>query len=95
MLQQEEPSDYVVATGTPHSVRDFVEFAFGQAGLEWQQYVGQDERFMRPAEVDQLIGDATKAKEQLGWEPRTSFRELVEMMVDTDLERLGAAEPAV
>ena len=92
MLQQDEPSDYVVATGEPHSVREFVEVAFGHAGLEWQQYVVQDQRFMRPAEVDQLIGDPTKVKQQLGWEPRTSFRELVEMMVDADLERV-ANEP--
>jgi len=88
MLQQDEPSDYVVATGETHTVREFVETSFGHAGLDWERYVVQDERFMRPAEVDQLIGDPTKAKEQLGWEPRTSFRELVEMMVDADLERL-------
>jgi GDPmannose 4,6-dehydratase len=93
MLQQDDPSDYVVATGEPHSVREFVEAAFGHAGLEWQQHIVQDERFMRPAEVDQLIGDPSKAREQLGWEPRTSFRELVEMMVDADLERV-ANEPA-
>jgi GDPmannose 4,6-dehydratase len=94
MLQQDEASDYVVATGETHFVREFVEVAFERAGLDWQQYVVQDERFMRPAEVDQLIGDPTKAKERLGWEPRTSFRELVEMMVDADLERLGEATPA-
>jgi len=88
MLQQDEPSDYVVATGETHTVREFVETSFGHAGLDWERYVVQDERFMRPAEVDQLIGDPAKAKEQLGWEPRTSFRELVEMMVDADLERL-------
>jgi GDPmannose 4,6-dehydratase len=89
MLQQDQASDYVVATGETHTVREFVETAFGHAGLDSERYVVQDERFMRPAEVDQLIGDPTKAKEQLGWEPRTSFRELVEMMVDADLERLG------
>jgi GDPmannose 4,6-dehydratase len=94
MLQQDEASDYVVATGETHSVREFVEAAFERAGLEWERNVVQDERFMRPAEVDQLIGDPTKAKEQLGWEPRTSFRELVEMMVDADLERLGSVQPA-
>jgi len=93
MLQQDEPSDYVVASGQTHTVREFVETAFGHAGLEWERYVVQDERFMRPAEVDQLIGDPSKAREQLGWEPKTSFRELVEMMVDADLERLGAAAP--
>jgi GDPmannose 4,6-dehydratase len=93
MLQQHEPSDYVVATGQTHTVREFVETAFGHAGLDSERYVVQDERFMRPAEVDQLIGDPSKAREQLGWEPKTSFRELVEMMVDADLERLGTAAP--
>jgi GDPmannose 4,6-dehydratase len=95
MLQQDEPSDYVVATGQPHSVREFAQIAFERAGLDWEQHVVIDPKFLRPAEVDQLIGDPTKAREQLGWEPKTSFRELVEMMVDADLERLGAAEPAV
>ena len=90
MLQQDEPSDYVIATGEPHSVREFVQTAFERAGLDWEQYVVIDPKFLRPAEVDQLIGDPTKAKEQLGWQPRTSFRELVEMMVDADIERLGA-----
>jgi GDPmannose 4,6-dehydratase len=89
MLQQDEPSDYVVATGEPHSVREFVELAFGRADLDWERYIVQDQRFMRPAEVDQLVGDASKAKQQLGWEPRTSFPELVEMMVDADLERVS------
>jgi GDPmannose 4,6-dehydratase len=95
MLQQDEPSDYVVATGQPHSVREFAQIAFERAGLDWEQHVVIDPKFLRPAEVDQLIGDPTKAREQLGWEPKTSFRELVEMMVDADLERLGAAGPAV
>jgi GDPmannose 4,6-dehydratase len=90
MLQQDEPLDYVIATGVPHSVRRFVELAFERAGLDWERYVVQDPQFLRPAEVDQLIGDASKAREQLGWEPRTSFRELVELMVDADLERLSA-----
>jgi len=89
MLQKDEASDYVIATGTPHSVREFAQIAFEHAGLDWEQYVAVDPKFLRPAEVDQLIGDPTKAKEQLGWEPRTSFRELVEMMVDTDLERVS------
>jgi GDPmannose 4,6-dehydratase len=89
MLQQDEASDYVIATGTPHSVREFAQIAFEHAGLDWEQHVAVDPKFLRPAEVDQLIGDPTKAKEQLGWEPRTSFRELVEMMVDTDLERVS------
>ena len=94
MLQQDKPDDYVIATGESHSVREFVEIAFERAGLDWERYVVQDERFMRPAEVDQLIGDPSKAREQLGWEPKTSFRELVEMMVDADLERLGTAAAA-
>jgi GDPmannose 4,6-dehydratase len=89
MLQQDEPEDFVVATGVPHSVAEFVELAFQRAGLESSSHVVQDPRFLRPAEVDQLIGDASKAL-QIGWEPRTSFRELVELMVDADLERLRA-----
>jgi len=93
MLQQDEPSDYVIASGETHTVREFVETAFQRADLDWERYVIQDERFMRPAEVDQLIGDPSKAKEHLGWQPRTSFRELVEMMVDADRERLGTTAP--
>jgi GDPmannose 4,6-dehydratase len=89
MLQQDEASDYVVATGEPHSVREFAQITFERAGLDWEQYVVVDPKFLRPAEVDQLIGDPSKAREQLGWEPKTSFRELVEMMVDADLERLS------
>ncbi len=88
MLQQDEPSDYVVATGEPHSVREFAELAFGHAGLEWERHVVQDEQFFRPAEVDHLVGDSSKARAELGWEPRTTFRELAELMVDADLERL-------
>ena len=98
MLQEDAPSDYVVATGDPHSVQEFVEAAFGHAGLDWQQHVVTDPAFLRPAEVDHLVGDASKARQELGWEPRTSFRELVEMMVDADHARLSsaaqAAEPA-
>jgi GDPmannose 4,6-dehydratase len=89
MLQQDEPEDFVIASGEEHSVQELVELAFGHAGLEWERFVVEDPRFMRPAEVDHLIGDATKAREQLGWQPRTSFRQLVEMMVDADLERLS------
>jgi GDPmannose 4,6-dehydratase len=89
MLQRDEPSDYVIATGEPHSVRQFAKIAFERAGLEWERYVVQDPRFLRPAEVDQLIGDASKAREQLGWAPRTSFGELVDLMVDADLERVA------
>jgi GDPmannose 4,6-dehydratase len=91
MLQRDEPADYVVATGEPHSVREFAEIAFGYVGLEWEQYVKTDPQFLRPAEVDQLVGDSSKAKKELGWEPKHSFRDLVEMMVDADLERLAAA----
>ena len=88
MLRRDEPDDYVVAMGETHSVREFAEIAFGRAGLDWQQYVKTDPEFLRPAEVDQLVGDPSKAKNELGWEPKHSFRELVEMMVDADLERL-------
>jgi GDPmannose 4,6-dehydratase len=91
MLQRDEPDDYLVATGETHSVREFAEIAFGYVGLEWEQYVKSDPEFLRPAEVDQLVGDPSKAKSDLGWEPRHSFRELVEMMVDADLERLAPA----
>jgi GDPmannose 4,6-dehydratase len=96
MLQQDEPSDYVVATGEEHSVAEFVELAFERAGLDRDRHVVQDPRFLRPAEVDHLVGDPTKARSQLGWEPETSFGELVDTMVDADIERLGgvpAPEP--
>ena len=89
MLQQDEPDDYVIATGQTHSVRDFLEIAFGHVELKWQDYVKQDPRFLRPAEVDQLIGDSSKARRKLGWEPTVSFEQLVTMMVDSDLELLG------
>jgi len=88
MLQQEEPDDFVICTGETHSVREFCELAFGRAGLDYKDYVVIDERFFRPAEVDLLVGDATKAETQLGWRPRTKFGQLVEMMVDHDLETL-------
>ncbi len=86
MLQQDEPDDYVIATGEAHSVRELVEIAFDRVGLNWQDYVISEQAFYRPAEVDFLIGDYSKAKDKLGWEPRVSFQELVEMMVDADLE---------
>ena len=86
MLQQDEPDDFVVATGETHSVQEFCELAFKHVGLEWQDYVTQDERYMRPAEVKLLIGDSSKAKDVLGWSPRTGFAELITMMVDADLE---------
>ena len=90
MLQQDQPDDYVIATGTAHSVRDLVEAAFSHVGLDWNKYVGVDPRFIRPAEVDLLIGDPAKAKKQLGWEPVVDFKQLVAMMVDADLARLKA-----
>jgi GDPmannose 4,6-dehydratase len=89
MLQQEEPGDYVVATGETHSVRELVEIAFDRAGLDWQKHVEIDPKFFRPAEVDLLVGDPRKAHTALGWQPRTSFRQLVSMMVDADLEAVG------
>lgn len=88
MLQQEEPEDFVIATGELHSVREFVEAAFSVADLDWQKYVEIDERFKRPAEVDLLVGDAAKAKEKLGWEPRIKFKDLVKIMVENDLKKI-------
>jgi GDPmannose 4,6-dehydratase len=89
MLQQDEPRDYVVATGETHAVQEFVDLAFAHADLDPADYVRTDPRFLRPAEVDQLVGDPSKAKAELGWEPEVSYRELVEMMVDADIERLS------
>lgn len=86
MLQQPEPDDYVIATGVTHSVREFCELAFGEVGLDYQEYVKVDERFYRPAEVDYLVGDASKAQTALGWQPQYSFEELVKVMVRSDLE---------
>jgi GDPmannose 4,6-dehydratase len=91
MLQQDEPDDYVIATGEEHSVQEFADIAFGRAGLDPKQYVKTDPEFLRPAEVDHLVGNAAKAREQLRWQPRVSFNELVEMMVDADLDRLTNA----
>ncbi len=85
MLQQDKPDDYVIATGESHSVKEFVDEAFSSVGLDWQNYVKMDERFMRPADVPELRGDASKAKNKLGWVPLTSFKELVSMMVEQDL----------
>lgn len=87
MLQQDTPDDYVIATGKTHTVRNLIEVAFGCVGLDWQKYVVTDPKFIRPAEVDILIGDASKAKEHLGWEPTVSFEQLVEMMVQEDIKR--------
>jgi len=95
MLQQDEPDDYVIATGETHSVRELIEVAFGHAGLDWKKHVTLDQRFLRPAEVDLLIGTPEKAKARLGWTPTVDFAGLVKMMVDADLARLGKApEPA-
>jgi GDPmannose 4,6-dehydratase len=91
MLQQEKADDYVIATGESHSVRELVDVAFHNAGLDPAKYVKLDPRFLRPAEVDHLIGDAAKAKQVLGWKPEVDFRQLVTMMVDADLERLSVA----
>jgi len=88
MLQQPTPRDYVVGTGQTHSVRELVEAAFGHVGLNWQDHVVTDPKFMRPAEVDVLLADASKARKELGWTPKVGFRELVAMMVDADLEQL-------
>jgi GDPmannose 4,6-dehydratase len=88
MLQQPQPDDYVVATEETHAIRELCEEAFGYVDLDWQEYVVQDPRFMRPAEVDLLVGDASKAGRVLGWEPRVTFRQLVRMMVDSDLDLL-------
>jgi GDPmannose 4,6-dehydratase len=90
MLQQPSPEDYVIGTGQTHSVRELVEAAFGHAGLDWRAHVVTDPKFMRPAEVDLLLADPSKAKRELGWTPKVEFKELIAMMVDADLERLSA-----
>ncbi len=92
MLQQDQPTDYVIATGKSHSVKQFLEAAFSVVDLNWQDYVVQDPRFMRPAEVDHLIGDSSKAKNELGWVPEVDFEGLVQMMVEADLERWQAVK---
>ena len=89
MLQQDKPGDYVVGTGTMHTVRDLCAAAFAHAGLDWQEYVKVDPKFVRPAEVDVLRADASRARKELGWTPKVSFEQLVQMMVDADLERLA------
>jgi GDPmannose 4,6-dehydratase len=87
MLQQDTPDDYVISTGSTHSVKELVSVAFSCADLDWEKYVKIDQRFVRPAEVDLLVGDSTKAKEKLGWEPKVTFEELIQMMVDNDLKK--------
>ena len=89
MLQQENADDYVIATGETHSVREFLDESFGLVGLDWKKYVEIDPRYYRPAEVDLLLGDATKAKEKLGWKPKTTFKELVKIMLEYDLNNVG------
>lgn len=91
MLQQDKPDDYVIATGETHTVQELVEVAFSHAGLNWRDHVVVDEKFVRPAEVDLLIGDPSKAKEKLGWKQEVTFEQLVKMMVDSDLERIKGA----
>jgi GDPmannose 4,6-dehydratase len=88
MMQQDEPDDYVIATGETHSVREFLEEAFNCVGLDWRKYVAKDERYYRPAEVDLLIGDYSKARKKLGWEPKIKFKELVQLMVEADMKLL-------
>ena len=95
MLQQDEPEDYVVASGEAHTVREFCRLAFEHVGLDWERHVKTDPLLMRPAEVDHLVGDATKAHTKLGWKPRVEFAELVRLMVDADLERLADAQRAL
>src|SRR6185295_15543190 len=94
MLQLDHPDDFVIATGISHSVQDLVEVAFGHAGLDWRKHVRLDPKLIRPAEVEHLIGDSSKAHRQLGWQPVVDFSGLIKMMVDADLERVSASRPA-
>ena len=93
MLQQEDPDDYVIATGVTHSVREFLDLAFGYVNLNWQDYVDFDERYLRPAEVELLSGDPTKARQKLGWSPSVTFEQLVALMVEADLQAVGHTSP--
>ncbi|MEC4892258.1 MAG: GDP-mannose 4,6-dehydratase [Oscillatoria sp. PMC 1051.18] len=93
MLQQEQPDDYVIAMGETHSIREFLDLAFNYVNLDWHDYVEFDPRYLRPAEVDLLIGDSTKAREKLGWKPSVTFEELVALMVEADLNALGLSSP--
>ncbi len=93
MLQQDAPDDYVVATGETHSVEEFLDLSFGHVNLNWRDYVAFDDRYLRPAEVDLLIGDPTKTKEKLGWQPSVTFEELVRLMVEADLKAMGLISP--
>jgi len=94
MLQQDKPDDYVIATGMSHSVRELIEIAFGRVGLDWEKYVRQDPSLLRPAEVERLLGDASKARSELGWTPSVNFKQLIEMMVDADLDRVASSQRA-
>jgi GDPmannose 4,6-dehydratase len=94
MLQQNRPDDYVIASGVSHSVEELVDVAFAHAGLDWRKYVRLDPKLIRPAEVEHLIGDSTKARAQLGWAPSVDFDGLIKMMVDADLERLSSPRVA-
>jgi GDPmannose 4,6-dehydratase len=94
ILQQNEPDDFVIGTGRHHTPQEFCELAFARVGLDYREHVRTDPKLLRPAEVDTLLADATKARERLGWETRTSFRELVELMVDAELERGRKCAPA-
>jgi len=89
MMQMDAPEDFVIATGETHSVKEFIRMAFGHVGLDWKDYVKQDKAFYRPAEVQLLRGNFSRARKKLGWKPKVNFRELVKMMVDSDLERLS------
>jgi GDPmannose 4,6-dehydratase len=93
LLQQDEPDDYVIGTGESHSVRDFLDEAFGYADMDWTRYVEIDPRYFRPTEVDFLLADPSKAKAKIGWSPKVKFHELVRIMVDADLELMGLAHP--
>ena len=90
MLQVDEPNDFVVATGTEYTVKDFLQFSFEHVGLDWEKYVRFDERYLRPTEVDALVGDASRAREALGWTPKVLTPELARIMVDADVEALDA-----
>ena len=93
ILQQEEPDDYVLGTGEAHSVKEFVEESFAYVGLDWENYVRIDPRYFRPTETEVLIADASKARQKLGWEPKVTFKEIVRIMVDADMEALGLEPP--
>jgi GDPmannose 4,6-dehydratase len=93
MLQQDQPDDYVISTNETHTVREFLDLAFGYVNLDWQEYVEFDERYLRPAEVDLLIGDSTKARTKLNWQPSVTFEQLVALMVEADLNALGLTSP--